>query len=46
MKTAPTSIRLPPALAKRLAAEARRLDRSSGWIIRQALTEYLDKGTK
>lgn len=39
----PTSIRLPLALAKRLAAEAKRQDRPASWIVRKAIEAYLDQ---
>lgn len=40
-KLAPITIRLPGDLYDRLARKAGQLDRSRGWIIREALARYL-----
>lgn len=38
-----TTVRLPPETEKELDALAERLDRSKGWIINQALAEYVQR---
>lgn len=38
-----TTVRLPPEAEKDLELLAGKLERSKGWIINQALTEYLAK---
>jgi len=38
-----TSVRVPDDLMRRLEATATRLRRSKGWIINDALREYLDR---
>ncbi len=35
------SVRLPVALAAKLAAEAKRQDRAQGWVARKAIKRYL-----
>jgi len=44
LKTATTSIRLPPELWQRLEETARRLGRGKNWIVVRALEQYLAKG--
>ncbi len=38
-----TTVRLPPEVEKTLEAMANRLHRSKGWLINQALAEYLER---
>jgi len=38
-----TTVRLQPDVEERLEAIADRLQRSKGWVINQALAEYLEK---
>lgn len=38
-----TTVRLQPEVEQQLEAIANRLDRSKGWVINQALSEYIDK---
>lgn len=38
-----TTVRLPPDTERELDALAVKLDRSKGWLINQALTEYVDR---
>ena len=38
-----TSVRLPEELQERLAETAERLRRSKGWVISEALSEYVEK---
>ena len=42
MVTSPFSIRLDPGLKERLERQAKREDRSAGYVVQQALEEYLD----
>ena len=38
-----TTVRLQAEVEQQLAVIAKRLDRSKGWVINQALSEYIDK---
>lgn len=38
-----TTVRLPPETEEELDALAQKLERSKGWLINQALKEYLDR---
>lgn len=38
-----TTVRLPPEVEEDLEALAERLQRSKGWVINQALAEYLER---
>ncbi|MDP3518149.1 MAG: ribbon-helix-helix protein, CopG family [Pseudohongiella sp.] len=38
-----TTVRLPPDVEQHLEAIAGRLHRSKGWVINQALSEYIEK---
>lgn len=38
-----TTVRLPPETEQQLDALAQKLDRSKGWLINQALKEYVER---